>query len=253
MTKSERIIKAARERFRYYGLAKTTMQEIARDAGVAVGTLYLYFKNKDELVAACTEEFVALHRKEAAAILASTAPADEKLRRYVLNRFRRAEETRTGSRHAVELTRAVLRVRPDRIVEESQMMWENVVRILREGVDAGLFHIATPEDDAQVFLFSIAYFFPNALSNPPSPCARRTCCASPIGSSGRGAAPPPRSRGRSGDDWQSRRAEAGGQSPDSSAFGASLASPLRGSYNGLRRSWQRGLHRRCLPRTRFLR
>lgn len=172
MTKPERIIKAARERFRYYGLAKTTMQEIASDAGVAVGTLYLYFTNKDELIAACAEEFVALHRKEAAAILAARAPADEKLRRYVTSRFRRSAETRTGSRHAVELTRAVLRVKPDRIVEEGQMMWEVVRQILREGAEAGLFHVADPDDDAQVFLFAIAYFFPNALSNPPIPARK---------------------------------------------------------------------------------
>ena len=173
MTKTDRIIKAARERFRYYGLAKTTMQEIARDAGVAVGTVYLYFKNKDELIAACAEEFVTLHRKEAAAVLASSAPADEKLRRYISARFRRSAETRTGSRHAVEITRAVLRVKPDRIVEEGQMMWEVVRQILREGVASGLFHIADVDDDAQVFLFAIAYFFPNALSNPPVPARKQ--------------------------------------------------------------------------------
>ena len=184
MTKSERIIKAARERFRYYGLSKTTMQEIASDAGVAVGTLYLYFKNKDELVAACAEEFVALHRKEAAAILASDAPADEKLRRYVLNRFRRSAETRTGSRHLAELTRAVLRVKPDRVVEEGQMMWEVVVQILREGVEAGVFQISDPEDDAQVFLFSIAYFFPNALSHQPIPAQGRSGASDRVVSQG---------------------------------------------------------------------
>jgi hypothetical protein len=32
-----------------------------------------------------------------------------------------------------------------------------------------LFHIASVEDDAKVFLFSIAYFFPNALNEPPLP------------------------------------------------------------------------------------
>jgi AcrR family transcriptional regulator len=37
--KRQRILAAARKRFRYYGVRKTTMHEIARDAGVAVGTL----------------------------------------------------------------------------------------------------------------------------------------------------------------------------------------------------------------------
>ena len=58
MTKTERILAAARDRFEHYGVAKTTMQEIATDAGVAVGTLYLYFRNKDELIVACAREFV---------------------------------------------------------------------------------------------------------------------------------------------------------------------------------------------------
>ena len=53
--KRQRILEAARKRFRYYGVRKTTMQEIARDAGVAVGTLYLYFKDKDDLLVALYE------------------------------------------------------------------------------------------------------------------------------------------------------------------------------------------------------
>ena len=37
--KRQRILVAARARFRHYGIPKTTMQEIAQDAGVAVGTM----------------------------------------------------------------------------------------------------------------------------------------------------------------------------------------------------------------------
>src|SRR5262249_52296814 len=86
--KRQRIIDSARKRFRHYGVKKTTMQEIAGDAGVAVGTLYLYFKDKDDLLVACTEEYIVRHRRQAEAILASDAPAGEKLRRYVLDQFR---------------------------------------------------------------------------------------------------------------------------------------------------------------------
>jgi AcrR family transcriptional regulator len=169
MNKTERIVDAARKRFRYYGLTKTTMHEIARDAGVAVGTLYLYFRNKDELVAACAEEFVEAHRRKIAAILASGKPADRMLREYVLDRFRRSAETRTGSRHAAEITRAVLRVKPDRVEHEGPMICETVRQILEIGVEQGIFHVPNPADDAQVYLFSIAYFFPNALSELPIP------------------------------------------------------------------------------------
>jgi AcrR family transcriptional regulator len=169
MNKTERIIKAARERFRYYGLAKTSMQEIARDAGVAVGTLYLYFANKDELVAACAEEFADQHRKKGAAILASQDPADVKLRKYVIDRFRQSARTRTGSRHMAEITRAVLRVKPQRVEEEGMMMWDFIRRILGQGIEAGLFAIGDVDADAKVFVMAIAYVFPNALSIPPIP------------------------------------------------------------------------------------
>jgi AcrR family transcriptional regulator len=162
--KRQRILDAARKRFRYYGVRKTTMQEIARDAGVAVGTLYLYFKDKDDLLVACTEEYVSRHRRQAEAILVSDAPAADKLRRYVLDRFRASQATRAGGhRHAAELTREVLRVRPERRLDEGRMMMECFARILRLGVESGELHTDDPEGDARVLLLSLAFLFPSAM------------------------------------------------------------------------------------------
>lgn len=48
-TKEEAIITAAMKMFVAKGFAKTTMSGIAKDAGVAEGTLYLYFTNKEDL------------------------------------------------------------------------------------------------------------------------------------------------------------------------------------------------------------
>lgn len=164
--KHEKIVEAAAARFRYYGIRKTTMQEIAEDAGVAVGTLYLYFSNKDALVAACAEEFAARHQRQAEEILGSGLEPDEKLRAYVVARFRQSEETRTASPHAAEITKAVLRVKPERIREEGAMMMEVIGRILKEGVEQGIFQVAHVERDAKVFLFSLVAFFPSALIKP---------------------------------------------------------------------------------------
>lgn len=167
MSKPNKIVDAARKRFRYYGIGKTTMQEIAQDAGVAVGTLYRYFSNKDALVVACAENFAARHREQIEAILSAATRPEDKLREYIVARFRESEETRTSSRHAAEITRAVLRVKPDRIHEEAQLIWETIARILKLGVAKGRFDVRSPEEDAKVFLFSIAAFFPSALANPP--------------------------------------------------------------------------------------
>jgi AcrR family transcriptional regulator len=50
--KRQAIIEAARELFTSAGYETTTIAQVARRAGVAVGTVYLYFKNKSDLLVA---------------------------------------------------------------------------------------------------------------------------------------------------------------------------------------------------------
>jgi AcrR family transcriptional regulator len=47
--KTEQILAAARKRFGYYGLAKTTMNEIAGDLCMSKASLYYYFPDKEAL------------------------------------------------------------------------------------------------------------------------------------------------------------------------------------------------------------
>jgi len=58
------IMTAARKVFSINGFMKTTMEDIAREAELSPGTLYLYFKNKDELYASLSVEVLEhLYRK----------------------------------------------------------------------------------------------------------------------------------------------------------------------------------------------
>lgn len=50
--KREAIVEAARELFTTVGYETTTIAEVAKKAGIAVGTIYLYYKNKQELLQA---------------------------------------------------------------------------------------------------------------------------------------------------------------------------------------------------------
>jgi AcrR family transcriptional regulator len=52
----QQIVSAARKVFSNKGFTKTTMEDIAREAELSPGTLYLYFKNKDELYASLSVE-----------------------------------------------------------------------------------------------------------------------------------------------------------------------------------------------------
>ncbi|MBE9020389.1 TetR/AcrR family transcriptional regulator [Chroococcidiopsidales cyanobacterium LEGE 13417] len=167
--KKQSIITAAKSRFHRYGIQKTTMQEIARDAGLSVGTLYLYFKNKDEILLACTQVFREEHDRAARLILKSDRAADEKLRQYILNRFRAARATREGSDRAAEIARAVMRLDPYRIEAEASLTMRTIGEILQQGCETGLFHHVNLEADIEVFAYSIAYFFPIAGKEPHPP------------------------------------------------------------------------------------
>src|SRR5882724_10833271 len=54
--KRRQIIEGARTVFLTQGFDAASMSDIARKAGVSKGTLYVYFKSKDELFEAITEE-----------------------------------------------------------------------------------------------------------------------------------------------------------------------------------------------------
>jgi len=65
------------------GMSAATMQEIAAEAGVAKGTIYLYFRDRDELVEKTFDSAIKqLHAKVDAAI-ALDEPFDQKLRAVV--------------------------------------------------------------------------------------------------------------------------------------------------------------------------
>ncbi|MBU1672604.1 MAG: TetR/AcrR family transcriptional regulator [Actinobacteria bacterium] len=48
--KEERILDVAKKRFLHYGYRKTTVDEIAADAGIGKASIYLLFKNKEDIL-----------------------------------------------------------------------------------------------------------------------------------------------------------------------------------------------------------
>lgn len=63
--RAERILAAAEYQFMTYGMRRTSMDDIAREAGLAKGTLYLSFKSKGALFAALAQRIVDQFRARA--------------------------------------------------------------------------------------------------------------------------------------------------------------------------------------------
>ncbi|MDH3497285.1 MAG: TetR/AcrR family transcriptional regulator, partial [Gemmatimonadota bacterium] len=82
--KRARILDAAVMEIARHGYYGTTVSMIAGRAGVADGTIYLYFKSKEAILVAIFERAMQRFREEAQQIVArADAPAEEKLRRFV--------------------------------------------------------------------------------------------------------------------------------------------------------------------------
>jgi AcrR family transcriptional regulator len=77
------ILAAARRLMDQNGVDAFTMDEIAQAAGVAKGTLYLYFQSKDELIQALLSQVGEAMVLDLEDIFARPAPPPEKLRQVV--------------------------------------------------------------------------------------------------------------------------------------------------------------------------
>lgn len=78
-----RILNAARRVFVRRGTAGARMQEIAEEAGVNQALLHYYFRSKDRLAAMVFREAAGRLIAEVTALLASDAPLEEKVERFV--------------------------------------------------------------------------------------------------------------------------------------------------------------------------
>lgn len=80
----EKIFKAAISTFSKNGFHKSTMDDIAENAGVAKGTLYYHFKSKDEILEFLIDEGLKILKKEVCDEINKLNNAIEKLRAVLI-------------------------------------------------------------------------------------------------------------------------------------------------------------------------
>jgi len=87
------ILHAARRVFQKWGLNKTTMEDIAREAGKGKSTLYYYYVSKDEIFDTLLEIEVGALLMRAKATVAAVNSAKEKLRSYMVAQLAEIKNT----------------------------------------------------------------------------------------------------------------------------------------------------------------
>jgi AcrR family transcriptional regulator len=131
--KRSRILDAAQNLFLRYGVKRTALDDVVREAGIAKGTLYLYFDSKDELFAAvaerlCTE--VLSNAEEAIAAASSITPQIVGCLDAYIGQMHRLT---AQSPHVAELTQSKQALAAEIYGAFDRKMRELLRKVLRDG------------------------------------------------------------------------------------------------------------------------
>ncbi|MBI2525821.1 MAG: TetR/AcrR family transcriptional regulator [Candidatus Rokubacteria bacterium] len=151
LARREQIVEAAKEVFGEKGFMAATAEEIARRAEVAVGTLYLYFKSKEEMYVSLLFEGLDLFRQELERIQGLSLAPDEKLRAfwdflYTFYARYPAYYRIISFLHAGELREAVSRDLLEEVNRRTGRNFSLAARIVRQGMMAGLYRTGNPRE-----------------------------------------------------------------------------------------------------------
>ncbi|MDQ8182641.1 TetR/AcrR family transcriptional regulator [Pelagicoccus sp. SDUM812005] len=163
--KDGKLVEAAIALFLERGVRGTTMQDIARGAGVAVGTVYLYYKDKAAIVRRVALAFAERHDAFVAEVLGTRRGAKRKLLDYVLGFYDMWQPFGQNSQGPVELAEAVLAHAPEAPRLAQERFIETVAVILGEAKEAGL-KVENSKAEARWIALCTTAFFP--LAGTPS-------------------------------------------------------------------------------------
>ncbi|ABS62235.1 transcriptional regulator, TetR family [Parvibaculum lavamentivorans DS-1] len=135
--KREVIISSALDLFRHYGYRRTSMEDIARAAAVAKGTLYLYFKSKDELFEAICRTLAEQVAEGVTAAEALDLPLERKLAALMEAKLGFVYRWILSSPHAAELVDSGSRLK-ENVFGDVHVQFQNaVLQLVREGTQRG--------------------------------------------------------------------------------------------------------------------
>jgi TetR/AcrR family fatty acid metabolism transcriptional regulator len=148
-----------------YSYQKMTVDDVARQAGMAKGTLYTYFSSKEEMALASIDRMIGLLVEELRRIAASDGNPTDRLQQMLVFRilflFDRAQE----KAHTIDDMYAALRpqykAHRDRYVHSEA---EVFAEVLAEGKRSEVFTLDDPSEVAHAFILATSTLTPFSLS-----------------------------------------------------------------------------------------
>ena len=138
----QELLAAALDLFVERGYAATRLDEVAAQAGVSKGTLYLYFENKEELFKAVVREHLVPVLVDAEALIAQfDGHSSELLKTFILSWWRRIGETKLSGISKLMMAESgnfpdVARFYHKEVISRGEAL---IISILERGVTRGEF------------------------------------------------------------------------------------------------------------------
>ncbi|GLI53047.1 MULTISPECIES: TetR/AcrR family transcriptional regulator [Thermodesulfovibrio] len=160
----KRIIDAAIKVFSQYGYNGATMRMIAKEAGISVGGVYLYFRNKEELSLFLIKEKMRELHDRISPILQDTANPGEALKEYIKKVIEFAGENRElilmhskehGFTFGVEIKREFFKT--------EKMLLK---KLINEGINSGDFTECNSEEVAKLIMHILRGYVLSVVVDP---------------------------------------------------------------------------------------
>lgn len=135
--KHDAILRAAWDLIRHYGYNKTTIGDIAREARVGKGTVYLYFKSKTEIMLSLTDLTNERITAELERIASGHEPPEERLRACVLHRIMTLFDLVHRYPHSQDVIASILPEIVERLERYVRRHGELLGQIVEEGCASG--------------------------------------------------------------------------------------------------------------------
>ena len=148
-----------------YGYKKTTMDDLAREAGIGKGTIYLYFPSKEEVALSSIDRVVERVQERLRGLAASGDPAPQRLRQMlvarVLLRFDSVHAYSQGLDDLFEALRPAYMARRNRYFESETELF---AAVLAEGRRQKTLAFTDAHATAHALLLATNALLPYSLS-----------------------------------------------------------------------------------------
>lgn len=141
----ERILGAAFVRFARYGFRRTSMEDIAGEAGVSRAALYLQFRNKEEIFKSLAQDLQDRALARAGEALDGRGPLAERVCAAIEGKSLEMVRITLESPHGSELLDETGRLCGDLVAETERRFAEQLTRVLRRAAADGDIDLAAAD------------------------------------------------------------------------------------------------------------